>query len=72
MIIGMFLHVWSATRRLDHTEWWNPDSMVGNTHKFSPQSLMSFGLGCRRFYHRLSRFDSYILPGPNDTSYFLR
>lgn len=28
MIFGMFLHVWSATRHLDHASWWGPDSKV--------------------------------------------
>lgn len=28
MIVGMFLHVWSATRHLEHDTWWGPDSKV--------------------------------------------
>lgn len=28
MIVGMFLHVWSAPRNLDYAEWWGPDSKV--------------------------------------------
>ena len=28
MIVGMFLHVWSATRHLEHETWWGPDSKV--------------------------------------------
>jgi hypothetical protein len=28
MIVGMFLHVWSATRHLEHEQWLNADSKV--------------------------------------------
>ncbi|KAF2439049.1 hypothetical protein P171DRAFT_397373, partial [Karstenula rhodostoma CBS 690.94] len=28
MIVGMFLHVWSAIRRLDHDDWWSDDAKV--------------------------------------------
>ncbi|PVH96927.1 hypothetical protein DM02DRAFT_631551 [Periconia macrospinosa] len=31
MIVGMFLHVWSATRHLSHEDWWNADSKVAIT-----------------------------------------
>ncbi|PSN61959.1 hypothetical protein BS50DRAFT_134221 [Corynespora cassiicola Philippines] len=31
MIVGMFLHVWSATRHLDYTDWWDPNSKVALT-----------------------------------------
>jgi hypothetical protein len=31
MIVGMFLHVWSATRHLQHDTWWGPDSKVSST-----------------------------------------
>ncbi|KAL1604834.1 hypothetical protein SLS60_004374 [Paraconiothyrium brasiliense] len=28
MIVGLFLHVWSAIRRLDHEHWWSDDAKV--------------------------------------------
>ncbi|KAF1350585.1 hypothetical protein EJ07DRAFT_138530 [Lizonia empirigonia] len=31
MIIGMFLHVWSATRHLETSEWWDDNSKVALT-----------------------------------------
>ncbi|KAF1950117.1 hypothetical protein CC80DRAFT_496969 [Byssothecium circinans] len=31
MIVGMFLHVWSATRHLEHEQWWSDDSKVATT-----------------------------------------
>jgi hypothetical protein len=30
MIVGMFLHVWAATRLLDPQDWWGPDSKVSS------------------------------------------
>jgi len=34
MIIGMFLHVWSATRHLQSSEWWDDNSKVALTFSF--------------------------------------
>lgn len=31
MIVGMFLHVWSATRHLPKDDWWGPDSKVSRS-----------------------------------------
>lgn len=33
MIIGMFLHVWSATRHLQSSEWWDDNSKVKSTYR---------------------------------------
>ncbi|KNG48881.1 hypothetical protein TW65_04292 [Stemphylium lycopersici] len=32
MIIGMFLHVWSATSHLDHPQFWDPNTKVAVTY----------------------------------------
>ena len=37
MIVGMFLHVWSATRHLETAEWWDDNSKV-----YLPQLLFPF------------------------------
>ncbi|KAF9694781.1 hypothetical protein EKO04_007661 [Ascochyta lentis] len=39
MIVGMFLHVWSATRHLDTAEWWDDNSKVALT--FTVVALIS-------------------------------
>ncbi|KAF2473649.1 uncharacterized protein BDR25DRAFT_281546 [Lindgomyces ingoldianus] len=39
MIVGMFLHVWSATTRLDNEDWWNENSKVAVT--FSIVAVLS-------------------------------
>ncbi|KAF2645882.1 hypothetical protein P280DRAFT_418070 [Massarina eburnea CBS 473.64] len=31
MIVGMFLHVWSATKHLTHEQWWSADTKVATT-----------------------------------------
>lgn len=28
MIVGLFLHVWSAIRSIDHEDWWSDDAKV--------------------------------------------
>ncbi|KAF2866339.1 hypothetical protein BDV95DRAFT_208540 [Massariosphaeria phaeospora] len=51
MIVGMFLHVWSATRYLEHAGWWNEHSKVALTYTIvATISIALFFTGQVTFY----------------------
>jgi hypothetical protein len=51
MIAGMFLHVWSATRHLEHQELWNSDFKVRRVHANLPKITDQSVSGGHNVYH---------------------
>jgi hypothetical protein len=61
MIVGMFLHVWSATRHLQHDTWWGPDSKVGATISALRRATDTSVAGGIDLYHRCGYFHCRVL-----------
>lgn len=66
MIIGMFLHVWSATRHLQTSEWWDDNSKVSFLDPMSHRNLELIILSGRSDIHRCGSYlDRVVLHGPD-------